>query len=104
MSVVKQIHPAARINPECVAIDTVPITLSGGSGVDVDLTDPNGPTGGYCARGVVIGDTAGNVKFDTMTGETRTVAVIAGQFLRQYIAKIYSSADGTTAHSVNAVL
>lgn len=98
---IKQFHPSARINPLGVGVDTVPLTLSGS---DLDLTDPAGPTGGYCARALLIGSTAGNVKFDTMTGETRTQAVAANQRLEQAVAKVYSSANGTTAATVSAVL
>lgn len=101
MANAKQFAPGARINPLGVPVDTVPLTLSGGN---LDLTDTAGPTGGYCARGLLIGSTAGNVKFDTVTGETRTQAVAANQFLQGGIALVYSSANGTTAATVSAVL
>lgn len=98
---VKQFHPFARINPQGVAVDTVPLTLSG---ADIDLTDPEGPTDGYCARGLLVGATAGNLKFDTVTGETRTQPVAANQFLQQAVSKVYSTSNGTSAATVSAVL
>lgn len=101
MANIKQFAPGARINPQGVGVDTIPLTLSGGN---LDLTDPAGATGGYCARGLLVGSIAGNLKFDTVTGETRTQAVAANQFLQQAVAKVYSSANGTTAATVSAVL
>lgn len=95
----KKFHPAAAYCP--TGIDYVPITLSGG---DIDLTDPAGPTGGYCARAVQIGGTGGNLVVDTLIGTQRTVPVAANQLVELSVSKVYSSADGTSATPVGVYL
>ncbi len=96
---VVQFHPAASFPPfaEC-GVFSITLDVS----ADVDLTDPAGPTGGYCARFIQIGDTAGNVKFKDMLGNDCTIPVVAGQILKPGAQYIYSSGHGTTAATITA--
>lgn len=82
------------------AVATIPLTLTS----DVDLTDPAEQTGGYCARAILIGSTAGNVKVDSIDGTTSTIAVAANQLLELAVKKVYSTGNGTTASVVYVVL
>ena len=83
-----------------VPVDWVPLTLSS----DVDLTDDAGPTSGYCARCLLVGSTAGNVKVDTPFGTARTIPVAANQCLYGIFTKVYSTANGTTAATITVGL
>lgn len=98
-----QYHPAAAFTP--TAVDYVPITLGG---ANIDLTDPSGVTGGYCARSVQIGGTAGNLVVETVSSTgaavTRTIPVAANAVVPVGVAKIYSAANGTTATPVGVYL
>ncbi len=93
-----QFHPAAGFN--AVGIFSIPLTLSG---ADLDLTDPAGPTGGYCARALLVGSTAGNVKFKDMLGNTCLQAVAANEQLTCGAQYVFSSGNGTTAATVTAL-
>ena len=94
-----KLHPAASWC--ATAVDAIPLDLSSG---DVDLTDPAGPTGGYCARAILIGSTAGNLKVDTLVGAARVIPVAANQRVDQTVRNVYSTANGTTAALVIALL
>lgn len=91
-------HPAAGLTP--TAVDLIVLDLS----ADRDLTDPAGPTGGFCARAILIGSTAGNLVIDTLAGTARTVPVAANQLVEGCVKKVYSTGNGTTAAVVIAVL
>lgn len=95
-------HPTAMMNPTGVAVDIIPLTLT----EDVDLTDPEGPTGGYCARALLIGSTAGNVVFKAARtdAESRTIAVAANQLVEGSVQFVSSTGNGTTAATVSALL
>lgn len=94
-------HPTANMNPTGVPVDQIPLTLSS----DVDLTDPTGPTGGYCARALLIGSTAGNVVVMPAGGDTyRTIPVAANQQLQGAVQTVRSIGNGTTAATVTALL
>lgn len=103
LSVAIKYHPTAMMNPTGVAVDIIPLTLSGG---DIDLTDPEGPTGGYCGRALLIGSTAGNVKFKpAITDPTaRTQAVAANQQIDGGVQYVYSTSNGTSAATVSVML
>ena len=96
-------HPTRMTNPLCVPIKQIVLDLSGN---DIDLTDPDGPTGGYCAAALLIGDTAGAVKFKSaITGaEATTQDVDAFQLLQGGVQYVYSTANGTTADTVTVLL
>ena len=98
---VQAFHPAAAFNPGGVA--TIPLNL----GADVDLTVSTangGQTLGYCARALLVGSTAGNIKFTDLLGNTETIAVAANQRIDQSVAYVFSSGNGTTAATVSAIL
>ncbi len=79
-------------------VRTIPLTISG----DVDLTDPTGQTGGYCARALLIGAASGNVEFiDVTDGDAQIVPVAANQLLEQAVMIIVASG---TSVDVSAVL
>lgn len=88
-------------------LDFLPITLSGS---DVDLTDPAGPTDGYCARAVKIGATGGNLVVMTVrsgglsTPVARTIPVSANTVEQVGACVIASSANGTTCTPVGVYL
>lgn len=81
-------------------LDAVPIDVSS---VDADLTDPSGPTGGYCCRAIYVG-TGGTVVFKGLglpnpgagyTLENQTVTVADATIFNacaQFISK-----DGTAS-------
>lgn len=75
--------------------DWVPLTLSS----DVDLTDPEGPTGGNMARALfVVG--AGNLVFlaggaPNLTPAARTLAVPANFQLSGIVQKVYMTSTAT---------
>lgn len=80
-------------------VKTIPLVLS----ADVDLTASAGQTGGYCARRLMVGATAGNVVFYDITGAGPfTQAVLANTVFEQSISGIVQS--GTTAVNLSAVL
>jgi len=91
-------HPASYFN--AVGVSTIPLDLTS----DVDLTLAAGQTGGYCARALLVGSTAGNIKFDDCSGNTKTQAVAANQRLDTLVSKVYSSGNGSTAATVSAML
>lgn len=88
-------------------VDFLPITLSG---ADVDLTDPDGPTGGYSARAVQIGSTAGNLVVMTVrsgglgTPVARTIPVAANSVVQVGCCVVAGSANGTTCTPVGVFL
>lgn len=85
------LHPAAYSSPG--AVRYVPISLAS---TDADLTDPAGPSGGYCARWVVVGGSGGNVVVCCLDGtDNVTVPVQANTTVPLGVAKIYKV--GTTA-------
>jgi hypothetical protein len=95
-----KLHKAASFT--AVGVRYVPITLTG---ADIDLTDPNGPTGGISARSLAIGGTGGTVVVCCMDGtDNVTVPVSANTTVPLGVAKIYSAADGTTATPVGVYL
>ncbi len=98
MANVVQFHRAADFNP--VGVFSIPLTLSGS---DLDLTDPAGPTGGYCARALLVGSTAGNLKFKDMLGNTCTQAVAANERLDVGAQYVFNVSNGTTAATVTAL-
>jgi hypothetical protein len=55
----------------------------------------------YAAPVAVMAAGSGNVKVDTLEGDTLTVPVQAGQTLPWSIRKIYSTANGTTVTQGN---
>lgn len=90
-------HPAAAFT--AVGISTIPLN----TGSDLDLTSTSGPTGGYVARSLKIGATAGNViYYDAQGNGPYTQAVAAFDTLDQAVSGIVSS--GTTAATVSAIL
>lgn len=97
--------PAASWTPG--AVDFLPITLSG---ADVDLTDPDGPTGGYSCRAVKVGGTAGNLVVMTLrsgglgTPVARTIPVAANEVVQCGCCVIAGSANGTTATPIGVYL
>lgn len=99
MANAQKLHPAAAWNP--TAIDYVPISLSG---ADVDLTDPAGVTGGYCARAVKIGGTGGNLVVDTLISTGITIPVAANEIVQCCVTKVYSSGNGTTCTPVGVFI
>lgn len=88
-----------------VGVDFLPITLSGDP---VDLTDPEGPTGGYSARAVQIGATGGNLVCMTLASggsfTSRTVPVAANTTVQLGVCYIFGSGGGTTATPVGVLL
>ena len=94
---VKQFHPAAAFTPG--GVETIPLTL----GADVDLTLTTGQTGGYMARAILVGATAGNIAFYDQTGAGPFVqAVAAYQLFLQSVSYIVNAT--TTAPAISAVL
>lgn len=92
-----KLHPAATFTQ--VGVQTIPLTL----GADVDLTDPAGQTGGYIARALLIGSTAGNVGYYGPGGTGPYVqAVAANQRLDTEISGIVNAT--TTAATISAML
>lgn len=91
--------PAATWTPG--GVDFVPITLSGS---DIDLTDPEGVTGGYSCRAVQIGATGGNLKVITLRGVERTIPVAANATVQVGACVIGSSSSGTSATPVGVIL
>jgi hypothetical protein len=89
--------PAAAFN--AVGVFAVVIDKT----ADVDLTLTDGQTGGYCARWLLIGSTAGNIKFKDMDGNTCTQAVAANQRLDVGVQYIFSTGNGSTATTVTAL-
>ncbi len=83
------------------AVDYVPITLSGDP---IDLTDPEGVTGGYSCRAIKVGSTAGNVVFISLRGEERTYPAAAGEVIQCGACVIAGSGDGTSATPVGVLL
>ncbi len=86
--------------PGLARIDVTP------SGDDVDLTDPDGLTSGYCARNLFITG-AGDVTYlavgaKGLTPESVTETCTAGQTLAVCVQKIYDS--GTDATGIIAVI
>ena len=83
-----------------VKVDYIPISLAGGN---IDFTDPDGITGGFCPRGLFVSGDAGNVIVEPIyTTEQRTIPVAAKERLELGIAGIVAS--GTTATSLFAIL
>lgn len=84
-------------------LDRIDVTPDG---ADVDLTDPEGPTAGWCARNLFITG-AGDVKYLAVgaPGQTpvaRTETCTAGQTLNVMVQKVYDT--GTDATDIIAVL
>lgn len=80
--------------------DWVPLTLSG---ADLDLSDPDGPTGGFCARSLYV-TVGGVVKFDTLRGTGRNPTVGDKSYVPAIVKKVYATANGTTATGVWAII
>lgn len=94
-----KLHPAAAFTP--VGIKTIPLTLTS----DADLTSSSGQSGGYCARALLVGSTAGNiVYYDVTAAGPFTQAVAANQLFEQEVSQVMSTGNGTTAATVSAVL
>lgn len=92
-----KLHPAAGFTPG--GVQTIPLTL----GADVDLTAPAGPTGGYIARAILIGGTAGNLAYYDGTGAGPFVqALAANQLFQQSVSLVVNAT--TNAATVSAVL
>lgn len=91
--------------------DYIDVTPTSG---DVDLSDPDGPTAGICARGLyIVSASAGNVVFLAVgspvgnggaapTPANRTVAASGGVTLSGFVTKIVDS--GTTVDQVFALI
>lgn len=84
-------------------MDWVPIDVSGG---DVDLTDPSGPTGGWCARQLFVTGT-GDVVFlgvgaPNLDPASRTVTVPDNFYLQGIVQKVYQT--GTDATGIFALV
>lgn len=77
------------------------ITLSGGQ---IDLTDPEGVTGGYSARAVKIGSTAGNLVCIDLTGTETTIPVAANETVSIGMCVIGGSGAGTSATPIGVIL
>jgi hypothetical protein len=92
-----QFHPAAAY--VAVGIFTIPLDLT----ADVDLTSTSGQTNGFSARALLVGSTAGNIKFKDLLGATRTQAVAANQRLDSGVSYVFSTGNGTTAATVTAL-
>jgi hypothetical protein len=90
-------HPAAAY--VAGAIFTIPLDLS----ADVDLTSTSGPTNGFSARALLVGATAGNIKFKDILGNIKTQAVTSYQRLDSAVQFVYSTANGSTAATVTAL-
>ena len=88
-------------------VDFLPITVTG---ADIDLTDPDGVTGGYSCRAVQIGGTAGNLVVMTLrsggldTPASRTIPVAANSTVQVGACVIAGSANGTTCTPVGVYL
>lgn len=93
-----QLHPAAQFNP--CSIGQAVLDLS----EDVDLTDAEGPTDGYCCRAMLVGSTAGNLKYKDMLGNTVIQPVAANQQIDVEAQYVFSTGNGTTAASVTVML
>lgn len=72
-------------------------------GDDVDLTAEAGPTGGYSARGFYVTG-AGNLKIKSLAGSILTLDIAAKTFVWIAAQYVYSTANGTTATGVFAIL
>lgn len=90
-------HPASGFNPQ--GVRNVPLAL----GADVDLTDPAGQTGGYMARAVLIGSTAGNLGYYDQFGLGPFVQAVAANYQTPFSVSAIVNAT-TTAATVSAVL
>ena len=89
-------HPASYFSPVAVFSITLDLTA------DVDLTLVAGQTLGWCPRALLVGSTAGNIKYKDLAGNIVTQAVAANQRLDGGVSYVYSSANGTTAATVTA--
>ncbi len=90
-------HPAATFTPG--AVQTIPLTIA----ADVDLTALAGQTGGWCARAILVGSTAGNLVYYDITGAGPfTQALVANQLFQQAVSQVVMT--GTTAATISAQL
>ena len=78
-----------------------PITLSGDP---IDLTDPEGPTGGYSCRRIKVGSTAGNVVFIGLDGTETTYPAAANEVIDVGACVIGDTEAGTSATPVGVIL
>ena len=95
-----QFHPAASSVP--VGIFAVVLTLTS----DADLTAATasgGQTFGFCARALLVGSTAGNIKYKDILGNIVTQAVAANQRLDVGVQYVYSTGNGSTATTITAL-
>lgn len=91
-------HPAAIFT--ATGVKTIPLTITSS---DIDLTSPSSPTGGYIARRVVNGGTAGNLGYYGPQGDgPYTVPLAANQALDQLVS--YVQGSGTTTCNPSVVL